>query len=69
MPVVSYDYGFLSDRDEKDVKEGRKSINDVTRLLIGRDSKSKMLLVHVIPKKGIHHGSWNFERVNEDIHV
>ncbi len=67
MPVVSYDYGFLSDKDEKYVKEGRKSINDVTRLLIGRDSKSKMLLAHVIPKKGIHHGSWNFERVNEDL--
>jgi hypothetical protein len=39
----------------------------VTRLLIGKDSKSKMLLAHVIPRKGIHHGSWNFERVNEDI--
>ncbi len=67
LPVVSYDYGFLSEQDEKDVKEGRKSMSDVTRLLIGKDSKSKMLLAHVIPRKGVHHGSWNFERVNEDI--
>ncbi len=35
LPVISYDYGFLSEKDEKDVKEGRKSASDVTRLLIG----------------------------------
>ena len=26
-----------------------------------------MFMAHVIPRKGIHHGSWNFERVNADL--
>ena len=51
LPVVSYDYGFLSEQDEKDVKKGRTSMSDVTRLLIGKDSKSNMLFAHVIPRK------------------
>ncbi len=65
--VISYDYGFLTDQDEEDVRLGRKQMSQVTQLLIGRDSKSRMIFAHVIPKKGIHHGSWNFERVNEDL--
>ena len=67
LPVLSYDYGFLTDQDEVDVRAGRKQLHQVTRLLIGRDSRSRMIFAHVIPRKGITHGSWNFERVNGDI--
>ena len=66
-PVLNYDYGFMTEKDEEDVRLGRKNPQQVTRLLVGRDSRSKMLFAHMIPHKGISHGSWNFERVNEDI--
>ena len=67
LPVLNYDYGFMTEKDEEDVRLGRKTPHQVTRLLVGRDSHSKMLFAHVIPHKGISHGSWNFERINEDI--
>ncbi len=67
LPVISYDYGFLSERDAEDVKAGRKQLHQATSLFIGRDSRSRMTFAHVIPRKGVSHGSWNFERVNEDI--
>ena len=67
VPILHYDYGFLTEKDEEDVRLKRKELSQVTRLLIGRDSRSKMLFAHMIPRKGISHGSWNFERVNEDI--
>ena len=57
LPVVSYDYGFLTEQDEEYVRLGRKQLSQVTRLLIGRDSRSRMIFAHVIPHKGIHHGS------------
>jgi len=68
--VVSYDYAFLSDRDVKEAKKLKKRETDsqeTTRLLIGKDSKSKTLFAHGIPHKGVSHGSWNFERVNNDL--
>ncbi len=65
--MLSYDYEFLTDQDEVDVRLGRKQLHQVTRSLVGRDSRSHIIFAHVIPRKGISHGSWNFERVNEDI--
>ncbi len=52
LPVVSYDYGFLTDKDAEYVRLGRKQLSQVTRLLIGRDSRSRMIFAHVIPRKG-----------------
>ena len=55
LPVVSYDYGFMTEKDEDDVRRGRKPMAAVTRLLIGKDSKSKMKFAHMIPQKGVSH--------------
>ena len=51
---MSYDYGFLSAKYEQDVKSGKKALSEVTRLFIGKDSKSKALLAHATPHKGIN---------------
>ncbi len=61
---MSYDYAFLG---KKEVNEDGKGDSEVTRLLVGKDSKSKMIFAHATPHKGINHGAWNFERVNGDI--
>ena len=65
--MVSYDYAFLSDREEKGVESKKKKAQETTRLLIGNDSKSKAFFAHAIPHKGIHHGSWNFECVSNNL--
>ncbi len=67
MPVIGYDYAFLSAKDEEDVRKGRKSACDVTRLLVGKDSKSKAHFAHVTPHKGVSQSNWNFECVNKDL--
>ncbi len=64
LPVVSYDYAFLG---KQDAKEDGKVSSEGTKLLIGKDSKPKVIFVHATPHKGISHGTWNFERVNGDL--
>ncbi len=64
LPVVSYDYAYLGD---KNAKESKKGTQVGTKLLIGKDSKSKALFAHAIAQKGIHHADWNFQRVNNDL--
>ena len=68
--MVSYDYAFLSEHDRTDAKAKKREVGEpqeTTKLLIGKDSKSKALFAHGIPCKGIHSSSWNFERVNDDL--
>ena len=68
--MVSYDYAFLSEHDTKDAKNKKREVTEAqetTKLLIGKDSKSKTLFAHGIPCKGIHNTTWNFERVNNDL--
>ena len=70
LPVLSYDYAFLSDHDMKNPKAEdpeQHPEQEVTRLLIGKDAKSKMHFAHGVQHKGVHHSSWNFQRVNDDI--
>ena len=40
---------------------------DKVRLLVGRDSKSNMVFAHIIPAKGVSHGSFNADRMREDL--
>jgi hypothetical protein len=57
----------MTEKDEEDVRRGKKPMAAVTRLLVGKDSKSKMKFAHMIPCKGVSQSSWNFERVCEDL--
>ena len=41
--------------------------SDCTRILVGRDSKSNMFFGHVIPRKGVTHGTYNVDKVKEYI--
>ena len=54
---MSYDYGFMTEKDEEDVRRGKKPMAAVTRLLVGKDSKSKMKFAHMIPCKGVSQSS------------
>ena len=49
------------------MRKKRKIAQECTRLLVGKDTKSKGTFAHWIPHKGVSQSSWNFERVNEDL--
>jgi hypothetical protein len=51
---VSYDYAFLG---KQEMKEDGKAGSEGTKLLIGKDSKSKVIFAHATPHKGISHGT------------
>ncbi len=67
LSELAYDYAYVNSKDEERVRRGEKKPEDVTRLLIGKDSSSGAHFCHFIPRKGISHGSHNVDALREDI--
>jgi len=54
MPVISFDYCFVSDRGEVTNQEEYIAAGEgAAKLLIVRDSRSKTVFSHVVPAKGV----------------
>ena len=54
MPVISFDYAFISDRGEVKGQEHVEQAGETAaKLLIIRDSRSKSVFAHVVPAKGV----------------
>ncbi len=69
MPLseLAYDYAYVNTKDEERVRRKEKRPEDVTRLLIGKDSKSDGHFCHLIPRKGVSHGDHGVEAIKEDM--
>ncbi len=67
LSELAYDYAYVNVKDEERVKRGEKKPEDVTRLLIGKDSESGSHFCHFIPRKGVSHGDHGVDAINEDI--
>ena len=62
IPVVGFDYAFLSDRIRKRDEEEDESEEDegaTLKVLIGHDSKSKVCTAIPVPQKGIDVEEWS----------
>ena len=68
IPIVSFDYAFLSDRDGRAVVEGDEpriveddlsSDDAVIKVLVARDSKSKMCTAIPVPQKELDPTEWS----------
>ena len=68
IPIVSFDYAFLSDRDGRAVVEGDEpriveddlsSDDAVIKVLVARDSKSKMCTAIPVNQKGLDPTEWS----------
>ena len=65
VPVVGFDYAFLSDRtasesaEDEDGEQGRDNVaSDVLKVLVGHDSKSKTCTAIPVPQKGLDPEEW-----------
>ena len=54
VPIVGFDYAFLSDREGKnDEEETDAAASNVMKVLIAHDSKSKTCAAIPVPQKGV----------------
>ena len=67
-PVVSFDYGFLSDRREIVNQEGFEATGEgAVKVLVVRDVKSKVVFRHVVPSKGVDEDGFSANCSVEDV--
>ena len=59
VPIVGFDYAFLSDRGSKD-EEDKGDVDDTTlKVFVAHDSKSKVCATIPVPQKGIDLEDWS----------
>ena len=67
-PVISFDYGFLSDSGDVISQEAFEAAGDgAIKVLIIRDSKSKRVFAHVVPSKGVDEGGFSVRMLVDDV--
>ena len=68
MPVISFDYCFVSDRGEVTNQEEYIAAGEgAAKLLIVRDSRSKTVFAHVVPAKGVDERGFSVDALVEDV--
>ena len=68
VPIVSFDYVFLSDKEDIIDQAGFEAAGEeAVKVLVVRDDKSKSVFGHVIPKKGLEEKGFSVDYVVEDI--
>ena len=67
-PIVSFDYAFLSDKEDVIDQAGFKAAGEgAVKVLVVRDDKSKSVFGHVIPRKGFDEKGFSVDCLVEDI--
>ena len=68
MPVISFDYCFVSDRGEVTNEEGFVAAGEsAAKVLVIRDSKSKCVFAHVVPSKGADEKGFAVDALVDDV--
>ena len=68
MPVISFDYCFVSDRGEVTNEEGFVAAGEsAAKVLVIRDSKSKCVFAHVVPSKGVDEKGFAVDALVDDV--
>ena len=68
VPVVSFDYCFISDVGEiKTAEEFEAASDGAVKILVARDSRSKSVFAHVVPVKGIDEAGFAVTSIVNDI--
>ena len=68
LPELAYDYVYLSPKDEERVRRGKKRPEDLTRLLIGKETPTTgRTLLTLSLGKGVSHSSHGVDYMKEDI--
>ena len=67
-PIVSFDYAFLSDREDIVDKAGFEASGDgAVKVLVVKGVKSKSLFGHVVLKKGLDEKGFSVNCLVEDV--
>ena len=67
-PIVSFDYAFLSDKEDITDQAGFEAAGEgAVKVLVVRDDKSKSVFGHVIPRKGLDEKGFSVDCLVEDI--
>ena len=65
---MSFDYAFLSDHDEIVTQEGFEVAGvGAAKILVVRDSKSKAVLAHVVPTRGVDETGLSVDALVSDV--
>ena len=68
MPVIAFDYCFISDRGEvKNQDEYIAAGEGAAKVLVVRDSRSKSVFAHVVPAKGVDERGFSVDAFVDDI--
>ena len=68
MPVISFDYAFISDQGEVVNHEQYIAAGEgAAKVLVIRDSRSKSIFAHVVPAKGVDERGFSVDALVDDI--
>ena len=68
MPVIAFDYCFVSDRGEvKNQDEYIAAGEGAAKVLVVRDSRSKSVFAHVVPAKGVDERGFSVDALVDDV--
>ena len=68
MPVVSFDYAFISDRGEvKTLADFEQAGEAAVKMLIIRDSRNKSVFAHIVPSKGVDEKGFSVAALVDDV--
>ena len=62
VPIIAFDYAFMSDKETEKEDEADEDISDLT-ILVGRDKKSKTPCAISVPCKGVDQNEYAVKRV------
>ena len=67
-PIVSFDYCFVSDIGDVTDEKGYEAAGDsAAKILVARDSKSKSVFAHVVPRKGVDGKGFAVQSLVDDV--
>mgnify|MGYP001458268501 CR=1 FL=1 len=68
VPVISFDYCYLSDVGKVTTHDGFEAAGDgAVKILVARDGKSKSVFAHVVPSKGFDEAGFAVGVLIDDI--
>ena len=68
MPVISFDYAFISDRGEvKTLSDFTEAGEAAAKVLVIRDSRSKSVFAHIVPSKGVDEKGFAVKALVDDV--